>query len=64
MHWKSTLSTAALLLAAASTLVPAKASKPNLLGYYSHCSFVPWSTVILVVAGTCTYFFFEWRAQK
>jgi hypothetical protein len=30
------------------TLLPAAASKPNLLGYYSVCSWAPNSTVILV----------------
>jgi len=34
------------------TLVPAKASKPCALGYYAHCSWTPWSTLIcLVIAG-------------
>ena len=31
------------------TLLPATASKPNLLGYYSVCSFAPKSTAILIV---------------
>jgi len=35
-----------------STLIPAPASKPSLLGYYAHCSFTPVSTLIcFVVAG-------------
>lgn len=43
-----------------STLVPAPASKPNLIGYYSHCSFTPISTVICwVVAGA-----FYWLGQR
>jgi len=29
-----------------STLIPAPASKPCLLGYYAHCSFTPISTII------------------
>jgi len=29
-----------------STLIPAPAGKPSLLGYYAHCSFTPISTVI------------------
>jgi hypothetical protein len=33
---------------AAITLLPAVASKPNLLGYYSVCSWAPNSTAILV----------------
>ena len=31
------------------TLLPAAASKPNLLGYHGVCSFAPNSTVILLV---------------
>ncbi|MHA1665595.1 MAG: hypothetical protein ACTSVW_07170, partial [Candidatus Njordarchaeales archaeon] len=35
-----------------STLIPAPASKPCLLGYYAHCSFTPISTIICwVIAG-------------
>jgi len=35
-----------------STLIPAPASKPSLLGYYAHRSFTPISTIIcLVIAG-------------
>jgi hypothetical protein len=29
-----------------STLIPAPASKPSLLGYYAHCSITPISTII------------------
>jgi hypothetical protein len=36
------------------TLVPVPASKLNMLGYYSHCTFTPISTVICwVIAGVC-----------
>jgi len=36
----------------ASTLIPAPASKPSLLGYYAHCPFAPISTVVCwVIAG-------------
>ncbi len=31
------------------TLIPAQASKPNYLGYYSICSFTPFSTIILLL---------------
>ena len=35
-----------------STLLPLEASKTNDLGYYSLCSFAPWSSVaLLLVAG-------------
>jgi len=30
------------------TLIPDKASKPCFLGYYAHCSFTPYSTLILI----------------
>jgi len=30
------------------TVWPMTASKPNVLGYYSHCTFAPWSTLILL----------------
>ncbi len=30
------------------TLLPSEASKPNYLGYYSICSFAPFSTIILL----------------
>jgi len=35
-----------------STLIPAPAGKPSLLGYYAHCFFAPISTVICwIIAG-------------
>ena len=41
-----------LIILAACTLMPATASKMNDLGYYSICSFTPWSTLaLLFVAG-------------
>lgn len=40
------------LIVAFITMIPAQASKPCLLGYYAHCSWTPWSTLIcLVIAG-------------
>jgi hypothetical protein len=34
------------------TVLPGNASKPNDLGYFSVCSFAPWSTLaLLLVAG-------------
>ena len=38
------------LVLAIITLLPAEASKPNLLGYYSVCSWAPNSTILLIVA--------------
>lgn len=45
-----------LTLSAVWTLMPWPATKPNDLGYYSHCSWTPWSTLILLaLAGVvCT----------
>ena len=37
------------VLAAISTLLPLPASKPNGLGYVSHCTWAPWSTLVLLV---------------
>ena len=34
-------------ISGAMTLLPDKASKPCYLGYYAHCSFTPFSTIIL-----------------
>lgn len=38
-----------------STLIPASASKPSLLGYYAHCSFTPVSTAICFVLAGLIY---------
>lgn len=39
------------------TLLPAEASKPNLLGYYSLCSWVPNSTAILFSLAFASFVF-------
>jgi len=40
-----------------TTLIPAPASKPSLLGYYAHCPFTPISTIICwVIAGVIYWF--------
>ena len=36
------------------TLLPATASKPNLLGYYGVCSWAPYSTAILGIMAVLT----------
>lgn len=46
MKWYYWLGVVVAAAMSAVTLVPAPASKPNLLGYYSHCSLAPVSTVI------------------
>jgi len=38
-----------------STLIPAPASKPSMLGYYAHCPFAPVSTAICWVAAWVVY---------
>ncbi len=49
---KYLISSVIALLLGISTVVPAPASKPCLLGYYAHCSWTPWSTLIcLAIAG-------------
>ena len=40
-----------LFLLGLATLLPSHGSKPNMLGYYSVCSFSPVSTIILIVPG-------------
>ncbi len=39
-----------LALAAAITLLPVGARKPNDVGYFSLCPFAPWSTLALLLA--------------
>ncbi len=48
---------ALLLISAVSTVLPLPASKENLLGYYSHCTFTPWSTAILILTALCIFFY-------
>jgi len=44
-------------IAAVTTVVPASASKPCLLGYYAHCPWTPLSTLIcLAIAGAIYWF--------
>ena len=52
MGWKWWVLVALFAVLGLSTLIPAPASKPNMLGYYSHCSFTPLSTLICwIIAG-------------
>ncbi|MEM1540382.1 MAG: hypothetical protein QXJ07_03255 [Candidatus Bathyarchaeia archaeon] len=46
MKWYWWLLTAIFVIFGLTTLIPAPASKPNLLSYYTHCSFTPVSTII------------------
>ena len=50
---KYRISSVAALLMGLWTVMPAKASKPCALGYYAHCSWIPWSTLIcLAIVGS------------
>ncbi|MEM3627653.1 MAG: hypothetical protein QXZ25_06475 [Candidatus Bathyarchaeia archaeon] len=54
MRWYWWLLVAVFAALGLSTLFPAPASRPSLLGYYAHCSFTPVSTIICwVIAGVC-----------
>ena len=46
------------LAAGILTLIPADASKANHLGYYSVCSFTPFSTIILAVISIAGFILF------
>ncbi|MDI9644943.1 MAG: hypothetical protein QFX35_06975 [Candidatus Verstraetearchaeota archaeon] len=46
-----------------STLVPAPASKPCLLGYFAHCSITPVSTIICwAIAGA--FYWVKMRGER
>ena len=52
MKWYYWVGVMVATILGASTLIPAPASKPSLLGYYAHCPFAPISTVVCwVIAG-------------
>ena len=46
MKWYYWIGVAIFVALGVSTLIPAPASKPSLLGYYAHCSITPISTII------------------
>jgi hypothetical protein len=52
LKWFYRVGVVAFVVLGVTTLIPAPASKPSLLGYYAHCSFTPISTVICwIIAG-------------
>jgi len=52
LKWYYLVGVIVAIILGVSTLIPAPASKPSLLGYYAHCSFTPISTIILwIIAG-------------
>ena len=55
MRWYYWVGVVAAVVLGISTLIPAPASKPSLLGYYAHCSFAPVSTVICWVVAWAVY---------
>ena len=55
--WKATYIISLIL--AVTTIIPAPASKPNLVGYYSHCSYAPVSTLILLAVALVAYILFR-----
>jgi len=46
---KKHIGTIIWLALAVWTLIPVDASKSCILGYEAHCTFTPWSTLILIV---------------
>lgn len=57
LKWYYWVGIAVAVILGISTLVPAPASKPCLLGYYAHCSLTPISTIIcLAIAGVIYWF--------
>ena len=52
MKWYYWVGIVVAIVLGVSTLIPAPASKPSLLGYYAHCPLAPISTVICwIIAG-------------
>jgi hypothetical protein len=52
LKWYYWVGVIVAIILGASTLIPAPASKPSLLGYYAHCPLTPISTIILwIIAG-------------
>ena len=52
MKWFYWVGVVVFVILGITTLIPAPASKPSLLGYYAHCSFTPISTIICwIIAG-------------
>lgn len=45
------------------TLIPAKVSKPCLVGYYAHCSFTPISTIICFALAVVFYWLGRRKAK-
>jgi hypothetical protein len=57
MKWYCWVGIAVFVILGISTLIPAPASKVNLLGYQSHCPFAPISTIICWAIAGIIYWF-------
>jgi len=64
VRWYYLLLTAVFIILGIWTLIPAPASKPCLIGYYSHCSFTPASTIICWIIAGVFYWIGKKRAAK
>jgi polyferredoxin len=63
LRWYYWVGVIVFVVLGVTTLIPAPASKPSLLGYYAHCSFTPISTVICWVIAGVTYWFGRKRSR-
>jgi hypothetical protein len=63
MKWYWWLLVAIFVVLGILTPVPAPASKPSLLGYYSHCSFSPVSAIICWIIAAASYWFGKRREK-
>jgi hypothetical protein len=46
------------------TLIPVDASKPCALGYEAHCTFAPYSTLILLIIGWLCFWWMRRKSAK
>ena len=63
MRWYYWVGVVVFVVLGVTTLIPAPASKPSLLGYYAHYSFTPISTVICWVIAGVIYWFGRKRSR-
>jgi hypothetical protein len=63
LRWYYRVGVVVFVVLGVTTLIPAPASKPSLLGYYAHCSFTPISTVICWVIAGVMYWFGRKRSR-
>jgi hypothetical protein len=64
MKWYYWVGIVVSVILGLSTLIPAPASKPSLLGYYAHCSFTPISTIVCFVIAGEIYWFEKRKNRK